>query len=148
MNEQQDLLQTEFVIDDYATTNLLTITKWAKFLGISLAIIVGIFIIGFGIAGTVFFDVFNEKLDWGIEKENIGNFTLIIWIAILILAAISGFFCYLAIMFSILIKRGIVTTNQEAFEKGFVLLKNYFIIVGVFGILGVLFNIISTIFKF
>jgi inner membrane protein involved in colicin E2 resistance len=144
--EQIDLLEAESSIDDYATNNLLITTKWTKFLGISSAIFFGIMIIAFAISGTYLFDTFNTALKWGIQKENVGNFTLLFYVSLVIVSLIAGFFCYLAIAFSIQIKQGIITTNQDAFEKGFVLLKNYFIAIGVFTIIGLLINIASSIF--
>jgi hypothetical protein len=142
--EQSDLLQAEFAIDDYASNNLLTITKWTKFLGISFAIFTGLGLIVFLVGGTVFFDTLNDRLNWGIEKESIGNFTLLFAVAVVIVALIAGFFCYLAIAFSVFIKKGLVTTDQDALEKGFALLKNYFIVIGVFSIIGLLANLFTT----
>jgi hypothetical protein len=131
-NTQEPLIDLDV---DYDTKNILTETaRWTKFISIVGIIGVGLLLLCLLFAGTMI-TTLTSKMMPGFE-----SYTGILISAVIIVVAILGLMVSLLYRFSTLIKKGIETQDQDAFNRGLSSLKTYFIISGIFAVLSLLAN--------
>src|ERR1700722_3336836 len=118
-NTQEPLIDLDV---DYDTKNILTETaRWTKFISIVGIIGVGLLLLCLLFAGTMI-TTLTSKMMPGFE-----SYTGILISAVIIVVAILGLMVSLLYRFSTLIKKGIETQDQDAFNRGLSSLKTYFI---------------------
>jgi hypothetical protein len=127
-------------IDEKGKTNLLLAAKWAKIFGFS-----SLFTIGFILAASLFFIFSNNYI--GKSYRNIffdgSSYTFLIIVFFAIFLLLLFMFINLLLKFSKKVTFGLEHNDVHAVTEGFTALKIYFIITGVFAIIGVITSIFS-----
>lgn len=141
--EQQPSNETLFELQvDYDSGNRLKEAgKWASFIAIICFVCIGIGVLVLAFASTVLIQGFSVYMP---ELQGAGGVLIGVIILVLII------FTYLTILlyrFAALIRQGIEQQNQTLFNDGLKNLKNYFLINGVFALLGIVMNGIGLIGK-
>jgi|SRR5689334_19700815 len=137
MEENQSFLELQ--VDQTASKNLYDASRWAKFLSIAGFICMGV--------ALVFFVAMRSQIASALAQvipgfTNFESFGVLIT-GFIIAAGIGCVLMYFLLRGSILIKKGIQTKSQEAFNNGLASLKAYFTMYGILAILGLIFNLIS-----
>ena len=125
-------------IDDSSQHSLEQSAKWARFLAIVFICAAVIVSVVFVFAGENILNSFTNKFGF----SYVGS--IFLFILLVFLAIFSVFIVYLY-RFSSLTTKAIRETNQDDLEKGVSSLKTYFIMVGVLGIIGLLFSLIALL---
>jgi hypothetical protein len=137
-------LETNFDLefDDVATASLSDAGKWARIIaiiglvGIILALLfLTLFSSLFGVAMSNFM---GSELGAGMAAM-----TGIIIGIVFIVAIIAGVFLYLLLRFGNKVQQGLISGNPVLVEQGTGALKNYFVLMGILSILGIIISIIS-----
>jgi hypothetical protein len=138
-NQEESLLQMNL---DYDGGHILQETvRWSRFLSVVGIIGLSLCLLAFALAGTALLAAFS-RLAPGIESlEALGSAILVV--VVLAFFAIFGFTVFMLYRFSTLTRRGIAQQDQTLFSEGMKCLKIYFLVSGVFAILGVLGNLYS-----
>jgi hypothetical protein len=138
-NQEESILHMHL---DYDGGNILKETvRWSRFLSIVgiVGISLGAFV--FALMGTALIAVFSRLVP-GLETFGEVGGTLII-VTMLVVFAISGYVVYMLYRFSVLTRRGIQQQDPAVFAEGMKCLKIYFVVSGIFAILGLLINLLS-----
>jgi len=139
MENDQSLIQMQL---DYDGGHILHETvRWSRFLSIVGIVALCFCLLMFALVGTALLGVVS-KLAPGIEELG-GLAAGILIVVVLVFFAILGVLVYMLYRFSTLTRRGIDHQDQTAFAAGMKCLKTYFLVSGILGILGLLFNILS-----
>jgi predicted lysophospholipase L1 biosynthesis ABC-type transport system permease subunit len=134
-NVEESLLEMHL---DYDGGNILRETvRWSRFLSIVGFVGAGLFILVMALLGNTLMTIYSRMLP-GIEA-----FAGIIIVAFLLLFGILGVMAWMLYRFSSLTRKGIEMQDQAIFTQGLKSLKVYFLISGIFAILGLLFNLFS-----
>ncbi|HVS95878.1 MAG TPA: hypothetical protein VHE54_05305 [Puia sp.] len=143
-NEQQSLIQMHL---DYDGGNILRETvRWSRFLAIVGIIALCIYLLLFLLAGAVIASLFS-KFAPGLEQlEGLAGGILIA--ILLVFFGVFGVLVYMLYRFSSRTRKAIEQQDQAAFADGMKCLKVYFIILGIFGVLTLLGNLLSLITVF
>jgi hypothetical protein len=142
--QEQSLLQMNL---DYDGGHILRETvRWSRFLSIVGIVGISLMVLVFALAGTALMAVL-PTLAPGIAGLA-GMGTAIIILLLLVIFAILGFMTFMLYRFSVLTRKGIDRRDQAAFTEGMKCLKIYFIISGIFAILGLLFNLSTLVIPF
>ena len=138
-NQEDSFLQMHL---DYDGGHVIQETvRWSRFLSIVGIVGLSLCLLAFAVAGTALLGAF-YRLAPGLETlEGLGGAILIV--VLLALFAIFGFTVFMLYRFSILTRKGIDQQDQGLFAEGMKCLKLYFLISGIFAILGVLGNLYS-----
>ncbi|HTI92122.1 MAG TPA: hypothetical protein VL727_16120 [Puia sp.] len=140
-SQEQSLLQMNL---DYDGGHILHETvRWSRFLSIVGIIAISLMVLVLALAGTALAAVL-PALASGLEALA-GLGTSIVVLIFLVIFAILGFTVFMLYRFSVLTRRGIDRQDQAAFTEGIKCLKIYFIIGGIFAILGLLGNFASLV---
>lgn len=138
-NQQESFLQMNL---DYDGGHILHETvRWSRFLSIVGFVGLGLFVLVMTLAGTALMELLSRFAP-GIEEMG-GIGTAIIVIAVVFVAAICGFVFYMLYRFSTLTRRAIDQQDQATFAQGMRCLKIYFVVNGIFGLLNLLFSLLS-----
>jgi hypothetical protein len=138
-NNQQELLQMHV---DYDGGRILRETvRWSRFLSIVGIIGLSICAIGVVLAGSALLAAFSSFAP-GIDTlaSMGGAFVIIIC---LVFFAIFGYIVFMLYRFSTLIRKAIDQQDQALFAEGMKCLKIYFVMNGVFAVLGLLGNLLT-----
>jgi hypothetical protein len=139
--EEQSLLQMNL---DYDGGHILHETvRWSRFLSIVGIVAISLMILVFALAGTTLAALLPSLLPSFASLADLGG--IIIIIVCLVAFAILGFTVFMLYRFSVMTRRGIDRQDQAAFTEGIKCLKIYFIISGIFAILGLMGNFASLI---
>jgi hypothetical protein len=143
MMEQQPSNEPLFEIQvDYDSGNMFNeISRWAKFIAIVCFICIGIGILTLAFSSAVLIQVFGSYMP---ELAGAGG----LLVGVIIIALIL--FTYITILlyrFATLVKQGIERRDQTLFNDGLRNLKNYFLINGVFALIGIVINVVGAIGK-
>lgn len=133
--QQQPLFGLE--VDHLSKSNLNEASRWARFIAITGFVGLGVVVLLFAIAGAQIADRFSELF-----RVDAGAGSVLI-VVILVAIAICTLWLYFLYKASNLIKKGILASDQKMFNEGLQALKVYFTIGLVFGILGLLGNLMS-----
>ncbi|WP_162915906.1 hypothetical protein [Paraflavitalea soli] len=131
----------ELQVDYDAGNKFNEATRWAKFMSIICFICIGFGVIAIAFGSAALTMVFSTY--WP-GVETIGGMIIAVIVIVLII------FTYITILlyrFATLVKQGIETQNQGVFNEGLKNLKNYFLINGIFALLGIVFNAIGLLGK-
>jgi len=138
-NQEEGFLEMHL---DYDGGNILTETvRWSRFLSIVGIIGLALGLLVFLLMGTALIAAFS-RFSPGLETLGALGGAVLICIA-LVFAAIMGFVVFMLYRFSTLTRRGIERQDQATFAEGMNCLKIYFIISGIFALLGLLGNLFS-----
>lgn len=133
-NQEEALLQMHL---DYDGGNILNETvRWSRFLSIVGIIGVVLCALAFALAGTAVIAAFSRFAP-GLEQLGAlgGAVLIVVALAIFVLA---GSVVYMLYRFSVLTRRGIEQQDQAVFAQGMSCLRIYFVISGLFALLGLL----------
>jgi hypothetical protein len=138
-NEQDSFLHMHL---DYDGGNILRETvRWSRFLSIVGIVALSIFLLAFALAGAALLPAISSLAPGIAGLADLGSALLII--AILVVFGIFGYLVFMLYRFSVLTRRGIEHQDQAAFAKGMACLKIFFLVSGIFAILGLLGNLFS-----
>ena len=118
-------------------------SRWAKFFAIVCFVGIGLMLLWVAIAGLAVRQVFSTVMP-GAYFEGMGS--LVIGIIIIVLG-IFGFLMFLLYRFATLVKQGIQMQDQSLFNEGLRNLKNYFLINGIFALIGIVINALGLLGK-
>jgi len=118
-------------------------SRWARFFAIVCFVGIGLMLLWLAIAGLAVRQVFSTFMP-GSYFEGMGG--LVIGIIVIVLG-IFGFLMFLLYRFATLVKQGIQMQDQSLFNEGLKNLKNYFLINGIFALLGVVINALGLLGK-
>ncbi len=135
-NQNQSILDNEITVNSPVRQYLADATRWARFLCIAITALMVIFVGFLLLAGSSLSAVLETEFELPP-----GNYYAVLIGVALFAAIIMGILFYFLWRFSTLTKAGIDLKNQEMFNSGLAALKTYFIISGVFSIIGM----VSTI---
>lgn len=139
--QEQSMLQMNL---DYDGGHILHETvRWSRFLSIVGIIGLSLIVLVFAIAGTALVATISTLAPGIATLAGLG--TALIVCVLLIFFAVLGLSVYMLYRFSVLTRRAIDRQDQAAFTEGIKCLKIYFIISGIFAILGLLGNFSSLL---
>jgi hypothetical protein len=141
MQEDQSILDLQ--LDEEAKVNLIEVSRWAKFMGVLVVVAIGLVVLMFAFLWNRMEKTFftPEELEPGVAGQAM-VFMIIILVCV---GVIIGVLMYFLIKGANCIRAGLVNRDQYLFTSGFGYLRNYFVMYGVLGIIGLLFNIISLL---
>ncbi|MBN9298134.1 MAG: hypothetical protein J0I41_14060 [Filimonas sp.] len=139
MEPQQTNFELE--LDDVSVVSMTQAAKWAKIIAIIFAVCCALGVL-FGLFASTMLGTFMSQYGgaYGSMFSAMSGFIAVI---ILIVAAIAGVFIYLLLSFANNTSRAMLTKDPVSLEKGTGALKNYFLLGGIFAILGLLFTLIN-----
>ena len=142
-NFQKDFLEDQSLqVDHEVRQQFLESAKWAKFISISVFVIFGLLLIGFGIGGSTVISQMQTMDRFADFAEFGGGMGVGIIFGIIIVAfAIFGVVYYFLYNFAEKIKTALATDNTELLNKGLSSLKIFFIITAIFSIISLLGNL-------
>ena len=139
--QEQPLLQMNL---DYDGGHILHETaRWSRFLSIVGIVAISLMAIVLALAGNGLLAAFSALAPSVASLAGMGGAILIL--ILLIVFAALGFMVFMLYRFSVLTRRGIDRQDQAAFTEGIKCLKIYFILSGIFAILGLLANLSSLL---
>lgn len=134
-NVQESMLEMHL---DYDGGNILRETvRWSRFLSVVSLIGLGICLLVMLLMGRVLLAAFSQLFP-GIE-----GFAGVLLIFCLLIVGIVGVLVWMLYRFSTLTRRGIEMQDQAVFNQGIKSLKIYFLMSGIFAIIGLVINLIS-----
>jgi hypothetical protein len=140
MEENQSLLDLE--VDSEVTTNLIEVSKWGKFLGIVVLTGMGLFVLLFFSLWSSFAALFSSLGDD--SGEGAGTIVMILFAFILlIVCAVVVVLMMFLVKGAAGIRKGLLNKDQITFNIGLANLKNYFVMYGILGIIGLFFALIG-----
>lgn len=140
MEQNQPLFDLK--IDQTASQELTETSRWSKLLAILIISIAGLVILAFLFAWNKIEVVFFTQL----EGANAGSAFAVVAVMVIIIAIIVGVLMYFLLRAAYRIKTSIRIRDQQLFNRGLNDLKTFFIIVGVFSILGLAIQLFSFFF--
>lgn len=142
MEPQQTNFELE--LDDVSVVSMTQAAKWAKIIAIIFAVCCALGVL-FGLFASTMIGTFMAQYEQysGAYGSIFGVLSRFLIIIILIVVAIVGVFVYLLLSFANNTSRAMLTKDPVSLEKGTGALKNYFLLGGVFAILGILFTLIN-----
>lgn len=131
----------EMQIDSSSGESLEVASWWARFNSIVAIVCLGLLtlILAFASSSSVWYEVearFNLPVSAAMS---------VIWIALIVILAVCGLLIGFLMSFANKTTRGVRHLNQDDLESGINSLKIFFIIYGILGIVGLLFNILGLI---
>jgi len=139
MDQQQDPSLLELQVDYDAGNILKDATRWSRFIAIVGMVSVSIFILVILFAGTAMVTLFDKLM------PGMGEYPAMVIVIFVVVFIIIGFMAFLIYRFSTQIRKAIETQDQELFGRGLNTMRIYFIIAGVFAILGLISNVSNLI---
>lgn len=137
MEPNQDSSLFEMDIDSVAQQRLNTISKWTKFIGITVLVALILIVVAMA-------SLFNDLIGQISALLALHNQAMSIIIAAL---AVVGALCLIWIIYllraSSFIKQGLVTQNSDRISEGFKSYKVVFVISIIFSVFGILFTLLS-----
>ena len=138
-NQDDSFLQMHL---DYDGGHILTeAVRWSRFLAIVYIIGILICLLILALAGS-FLLAAVSKLVPGLDAL-VGLGSAIVIVFVLLIFAIFGFAVYMLFQFSVLTRRAVEQQNQTMLAEGMRCLKIYFLVNGIFAILGLLGNLLT-----
>ena len=138
-NQQDSLLQMNL---DYDGGHILRETvRWSRFLSIVGIVALAFCLLAFALAGTALLATFSRLAPSLEGLEGLG--AAVGTVLIVIVLAVFGYIVYMLYRFSVLTRKGVEQQDQAAFAEGMKCLKVYFLINGIFAVLGLLANLYS-----
>jgi hypothetical protein len=139
MEENQSLLELE--VDNEASANLTEVSKWGKFLAIIVLVALGMIVLLVAFIWSKLGTLLSTTDDMPAEAVSVTKVMIVI--ALLIGGAIVGVLMSFLIKGANQVRYGVVNKDQVIFNSGLANLKNYFVMSGILGILGLLFSLLG-----
>lgn len=139
MEENQSLLELE--VDNEASANLTEVSKWGKFLAIIVLVALGMIVLLVAFIWSKLGTLLSTTDDMPPEAVSVTKVMIVI--ALLIGGAIVGVLMSFLIKGANQVRYGVVNKDQVIFNSGLANLKNYFVMSGILGILGLLFSLLG-----
>lgn len=132
---------------DYDGGHILQETaRWSRFLSIVWFIGLGLCVLVVALMGSALLMLLSR---FSPELESLGSAgAAILIVTVIIFAAIFGFVAFTLYRFSTLTRKGIDHQDQATFAAGMRSLKIYFLINGIFALIGLLFQLFSLLTLF
>jgi hypothetical protein len=137
MEEQNSLF--EINVDESATREIGELSRWSKLFGIIILCLMGLAVLFVLFAWDRLLDTMAEQSP---EGANIFAGTMAV-VGIIILAVV-GIMMFFLIRSANRIRTSLQTKDQGLFNSGLNDLKTYFVFMGVFGIISLVSNLLST----
>lgn len=128
-------------IDHDSGNTLNEAAKWAKFVSIIFFICIGLTVLVIAFFSNAIKDAVGTMMP-EMEVQGVGG---VIIGAIIIVLIIFTYITILLYKFATLVRQGIAAQNQSVFNEGLRNLKNYFLINGIFALIGIVAEVIGTI---
>lgn len=139
MEENQSLLELE--VDNEASANLTEVSKWGKFLAIIVLVALGMIVLLVAFIWSKLGTLLSTTDDMPPEAVSVTKVMIVI--VLLIAGAIVGVLMSFLIKGANQVRYGVVNKDQVIFNSGLANLKNYFVMSGILGILGLLFSLLG-----
>ena len=139
MEQTPDETLFNLQLDDDSGNQLKEAAKWSRFISIIYFVGIGLGVLAVAFGSTAMSKVFEEAMP---ALPGMAGIFVGIMVVVLI---IFTWFTILLYRFATQTREGIVRQDQELFNAGIKSLKNYLTVMGVFTVLGLLFNILSFI---
>ncbi len=141
MENNQDDSFLHMHLDNEGGHILTQAVRWSRFLAIVGIVGILICLLGFAFAGSFLLATFS-KLAPGLDAlAGLGSAIVIVFV--LVAFAIVGYVVYMLFRFSDLTRKAILQQDQTLLAEGMKCLKIYFLITGIFAILGLLSSLFS-----
>lgn len=142
MEDNQSFLDLQ--VDEQASVQLTETSRWAKFLGIAILILLAIFLAVFAMMWSKLDSLFllYEEIDQGSVKI----IKMLVAICLVIVAILTIVLMTFLIKGANGIRNGIRQKDQILFNNGLANFRNYLAMAGVLGILSLLFSLIGFFF--
>ncbi|MFC0773292.1 hypothetical protein [Terrimonas alba] len=141
MEENQSLLELQ--VDKQASDNLVETSRWAKLLAVIGLICIGVLFLVLVLLRNKIAEQFLSLEELKGSESSIFIISLVV--GFLIVALVFGMLLNFLLKGANRIRQGILHNDQTLFNSGLSSLKNYFIMYGVLGILGLLFSLLAFI---
>ena len=142
MDQEQSPSLFEMEMDGTSQNNLLSISKWAKFISVTGFVIGALMLLGLAIGGTRILEQLAALTSLG--QSDIAEAFII---GVIVVMAFLGAWIYFLFRTSTLIRRGLQSRNNSDLAEGFKAMRIYFVfsmIVSLLSILGTLFSMLNS----
>ena len=140
MEQDQPSSLFEMDMDYTAQANLLSISKWTRFISITGLVVGVLLLLLLATAGSRIIEQISAFTAFGE-----GNFAGVLIAAIIIVFAFAGTWLYFLFKASSLIKRGLQNRNTDILAQGFKAMRIYFVFSMIFSILSILGTLTSML---
>ena len=151
MENQGSASLFEMEIDNYAQNHINTISRWGRFIAITILIVLGLSILLMVLIGQRFVAALSDYMpgtDLGngdITSDQVKSVLWVIFAVFLVYMLLLGAWCYFMLRASSLFKKGLITRNVVDISDGFASLRNMFIVSIVIAALSALSKIYSML---
>ena len=135
----EDDSMLDLYVDPAAADYMESAGWWAKFSSVVIAILLLIVI---GIVGYVYYLGMGSAISMNFPTGNLSSF---IWLLLVLIVGFCGLMIGLLVHFAIRVRNGIEQSDHDQLEHGFNSLKLYFIIYGIFSMLGAVGAIVALV---
>lgn len=137
MEPNHDTLLFEMDIDGAAQQRLNTISKWTKFIGITVLVALILVVVAMALLFNEFIGQVSALL--ALDNQAMG----IIIAALVVAAALCLIWIIYMLRASSFIKQGLITQSSDRIAEGFKSFKVVFVVSIIFSALGILFTLLS-----
>lgn len=137
MEENESILELQ--VDQTASKSLSDVARWARFLSVTGFVCMGIMLIFFVAMQSQIASALSQLIPGFSNLDSFGVLMTVVIIAV----AIVCLLLYFLFKGSALIKKGIATKSQEAFNGGLASFKAYFTMYGILAIVGLIMNLVT-----
>ncbi len=140
MEQDQPSSLFEMDMDNTAQANLLSISKWTRFISITGFVVGALLLLLMTVAGSQVIGQISALTAFGE-----GNFAGAIIAVVIIVFAFAGTWLYFLFKASSLIKRGLQNRNTDTLAQGFKAMRIYFVFSMIFSVLSILGTLTSML---
>ncbi|HKB44541.1 MAG TPA: hypothetical protein VKC90_09125 [Chitinophagaceae bacterium] len=140
MEQDQPSSLFEMDMDNTAQANLLSISKWTRFISITGFVVGALLLLLMTVASSQVIGQISALTAFGE-----GNFAGAIIAVVIIVFAFAGTWLYFLFKASSLIKRGLQNRNTDTLAQGFKAMRIYFVFSMIFSVLSILGTLTSML---
>ena len=140
MEQDQPSSLFEMDMDNTAQANLLSISKWTRFISITGFVVGALLLLLMTVAGSQVIGQISALTAFGE-----GNFAGAVIAVVIIVFAFAGTWLYFLFKASSLIKRGLQNRNTDTLAQGFKAMRIYFVFSMIFSVLSILGTLTSML---
>lgn len=137
-SNERDLFNLE--VDFDSGGKLIEAARWAKFIAIVIFVGIGLVLLALVMSGPGGLEKAMQEAMLPYAGQGVQ-----IYYGVLFIMAFYVYVTILLFRFANLTRQGVQTHNQATFNEGLRHLKRYFLIHGVFALLGIIYNLINTL---
>ncbi|RFM28961.1 hypothetical protein [Deminuibacter soli] len=138
--EEGSLLDLQ--LDEVAVPALKEASRWTKFISITCMIGLAVLLLSCLLAGASLIAAFSRMPGLG-TAALMGMGKYMLFVLVLVIAGIGGTITWMMYTFAASTRQAVDFNDQKALEKGINALRNYLMISAIFGILGLLINLLQ-----